>query len=128
MAKLKYWVALGEHPSFSRDDHYVMQVFFNGQPNTASAGLFPLYVEAESLEAARSKLHAFIDERINHEIHMRGIDKKIEIKQAKRDAFAAQPVIADSDINQLTIGEFVGAKIVEPRSDTEGVLNLEDLL
>jgi hypothetical protein len=127
MANKKYWVAIGEHALFTKDDNHMMYVYPWGQPGAGSP-LHSKFVDAGSVEDARRMIHAFIDERLDHELHMVKLDRVIEKKQEKREAFKASPVISDADINQLTIGEFVGTKTKEPRSDTEGVLNLEDLL
>lgn len=126
--KKKYWIALGESSMFTRDDHYVFNVFYTGQPGTSGASLFPKFVEANSLQEVREKLHAFIDERLDHEIHMHGLEQFIEKKKQKADSFKSSEKVPDSEINQLSIGDFVGEKPTTRKSDTEGILNLEDLL
>lgn len=128
MAKKKYWIALGEHAMFTRDDHYVMQVFFTGQANTAGAGLFPKFVDADSLEDARAKLHAFIDERIDHELHMAVVEKGADKIKAKRDAYKASDPRPDSEVDSLSIGGFVNADPKIKKSENDGFLDLETLL
>jgi hypothetical protein len=127
MARKKYWVALGEHSAFTRDDHYLFQVFFTGQKNGSSYGLHPRFMEADDLESARAKLHAFVDERINHEIHMMKLDAASARVNEKREEVRARPRVEDGDVNQLSIGGAVN-ELPGPRSETEGLLNLEDLL
>jgi hypothetical protein len=128
MPKLKYWMALGEHGAFTRDDHYIFQVFFTGQPGDKAAGLMPKYIEADDLEEARRKMHAFVDERIDHVIHMAKLDKIGDEKKKRVAAVKAAPTIPDSDIQSLSIGVPVNADPKAIKSDTEGLLNLEELL
>jgi hypothetical protein len=126
----KYWIAIGEHGSFTKNDHYIFQVFFTGQSNGKGYGLMPRFIEAESLEVARAQLHAFVDERIDHEFHMLHVDKGAQKIKEKRDAFKARPPVKDSDIDSLSIGGFVGDK-PKPKDEhggTEGLLNLGDLV
>ena len=90
--------------------------------------MLPKFVEAGDIEDARQKLHAFIDERLDHELHMIGIEKVVEKTQQKREAYKAAPKVADSDITQLTIGEFVNEDPKAKGNDTDGLLDLESLL
>lgn len=128
MPKLKYWVALGEHGAFTKDDHYIFQVFYSGQSGDKGAGLVPLFVEADDLEEARKKLHEFIDKRIDHAIHSSGLEVIGKEIRKKRDAIKAAPTIPDGDIQSLSIGLAVNIDPKAAKSDTEGLLNLEDLL
>lgn len=127
MDKSKYWIAIGGHPHFTRDDNHIMYVYPWGHVGSGQP-LMSKFFEADDIESVRDKLHAFVDEHINHEIHMRGLVKKVDENKVKREQFKSSRVIPDEDINQLTIGEFVGDNPKAARSDTEGVLNLEDLL
>ena len=126
--KKKYWIAVGEHPMFTRDDHHVLQVFLTGQPNERASCLLPKFVDAESLEDARIKMHAFIDERIDHEKHMVKIDVLSIAKEKIREKIRQIPMVADTDVNQLTIGGLVNEDVKAPRSKTDGLINLDDLL
>jgi hypothetical protein len=124
----KYWVAIGEHPMFTKNDNHIFYVFPSGQVGTSGTPLMSHFVSADSLEAARSQIHAFVDERINHELHMLEMDKITSKNTEKREKYKASNPIPDSDVNQLSIGEFVNENPKAARSDTEGIMNLDDLL
>lgn len=128
MAKLKYWMALGEHGAFTRDDHYIFQVFFAGQSGDKGAGLLPKFIEAEDLADARKKMHAFVDERIDHALHMLELDRYRAEKDKRVAAVKATQTIPDSDIQSLSIGVPINIDPKSVKSGTEGLLNLEDLL
>ena len=128
MAAKKYWVALGEHAAFTEHDRYVLQILYSTQSGGSGRSLTPKFIEADDFESARIKLHAFIDEHINHELHMLGLEAAAAKSQQKREAFKAGPKIEDSEVTSISIGEFVndGAKKNAPIS--AALLNLEELL
>ena len=128
MANRKYWIALGEHPMFTRDDNHIFYAFPAGQPGSGGTPLQAKFVDAIGLEEARARLHAFIDERLDHEIHMAKLEKEADKISAKREKFKASTPVADSDVNSLSIGGFVNEDPKAAKSNTAGLLDLETLL
>jgi hypothetical protein len=124
----KYWVALGEHSAFTKNDRYVLQILYSGQSGSAGYGLLPKFVEADDLESARRQLHAFIDERIDHELHMIKVEHIANKIHIKRENFKSKPKIADNKVDSISIGGFVNEDPKAASSSTEGLLNLDDLL
>lgn len=128
MSKPKYWIALGGHEAFTRDDHYIFQTFLTGQTNGKGYHLSPKFIEAEDLEDARSKLHAFIDERINQALNVAELGEEGKRIEKKRAAIKAAPTIPDSDIESLSIGVPVNVDPEVVKSKTPGLLDLNELL
>ena len=120
MAKYKYWLALGEHSLFTRDDNHVCYVFPAGQPGSNGTTLLSKFIEAEDIEDARKKLHAHIDERIDHELHM----QKLEAPRPAPAPRKYERSTVDMDIESLSIGE----STPQGKPMKEGLLDLNDLL
>lgn len=91
----KFWIALSENPFFTKDDHYIFYVFYGNQGNGKGYPLLPKFIESEDIEDARRKLHAFVDERIDHELHMEKMDAAGRVADAKK--------VSDEGIDSLTI-------------------------
>lgn len=126
--KKKYWVGMAEHGLFTKNDNHLLFVHPWGQVGNKGVPLESHFVEADDIESAREKLHAFIDERLDHEIHMAGLEKAVAKNEEKRAKYKASEPIPDEDVSQLSIGEFVNENPKAGRSETDGVMNLEDLL
>lgn len=127
MPKKKYWIAFGEHPLFTRDDNHVCYVFPGGQPGSNGTSLLSKYMEADDLESARAKLHAYIDERLDHEIHMCSMEGRIQgERDALTEAMANTEEVADSQVTSLSIGAPVNHK--KKQAPKDSLLRMEDIL
>lgn len=104
----KLWISIGETPSMS--------------------ACTTKEIHGENIELVRAKMHAFVDERLEHAIHMESVAAAAAELQAKRDEFRKNSAQVDDSITSLTIGKFVGTKPVQRRSTTEGTLNLGDIV
>ena len=124
MSKLNFWIALGENPTFTKDDHYLFYVFYSGQKNGSGNPLYPKFISVDSLEHARRELHAFVDSSVDRAIHMAVLESEISEKKAQREEFKKSSPKSDSSIDSLRIGGFVGGPLEEPRSLNKDLMDL----
>ena len=125
----RFWIALGEHPEFAKDDKRMCYVFFSSQRDNAGYPLQDCFIEADGIEEARSKLKAFIDKICDHARHM----VKLEAVPSKAERIAKKKAVEisiDAQVDSLIIGDVVGRKASEPIPNPthDDLLDLKDLL
>jgi hypothetical protein len=101
--KKKYWIAIGEHSNFTKDDHHIFWVFHSDQPNGKGYPLDPKFVEADELESARKAMHAFVDEKVDHVIHMANINRKANEYIGAQKKAIIDDIAKSSDSMSLSI-------------------------
>jgi hypothetical protein len=128
MGKLKYWLGLSENSQFTAEDNYIFRVFYKGQSGGAGYPLVPKFFETDDIEAARKEMHAFVDERCDHYIHMKGLVKSCEEREKVDEVLRKIEPKPDWEIDSISIDGIVGDPR-KPSSDMDqGLLDLGDLL
>ena len=127
--KLRFWLALGEHSEFSKEDKRMFYVFFASQKDNMGNPIQDHFVEAEDIEDARTKLKDLIDKTCDHATHM----AKLESAPSKAERILKKKVVeiaTDDQIDSLVIGDVVGRKKAEPIPNPthNDLLDLKDLL
>jgi hypothetical protein len=78
----------------------------------------------DNMEVVRCRMHAFVDERINHAMHMAELVAACEAKKAMRERFLRSVPISDSQVTSLSVGQYVGVPPKEEKSLNEDLLDL----
>lgn len=72
-------------------------------------------ISGDNMEIIRCKMHAFVDERMNHAGHMAELEARCQAKVAMREHFLGNVPVSDSQVTSLSIGEYVGVPPKEGR-------------
>ena len=81
-------------------------------------------ISDNNMEVVRCQMHAFVDERINHAMHMAELVAACEAKKAMREHFLGSVPVSDREVNSLSIGQYVGVPPKEEKSLNEDLLDL----
>ena len=108
----RFWLAIGRWGAFTDEDNHTFLVWPRSYVKKAPIQLMPKFIDAKDLEEARRKAHYFIDKMFNDYTN---VDKA-------NGAYTPPPPDEAIGLDGLTIE---GAT---PKKDTEGLLNLGDLV
>lgn len=119
--KLKFWLAFGESPIFSKKDRtmfYVVPADGNTEMRLGHQG----FVEAENIEDARRDMIALVEKWYQHELHMDKLEAGIQVRTERRSIDSK----LDAQTTSLTIGS--SEPVEKPASNENGILDLLDFM
>jgi len=124
--KKKVWIAVAEHPHFTQDDHHIFKVFFTGQKNQSGYCLSPAFISADNTQELRVAAHAAVDRYFDQIVCVAVLEEASEEKKIRREELMSAEMVADSDVNSLSIGGFVNKPKKEGAEGSDGLLDLDD--
>lgn len=125
--KNKLWVGIGRCGSFTEGDCHIFRVWPNDPvwEKNKSRDLMPKFIDAKSLEDARSQAHWFIDKMFNEWVKF---DTPDAIVPAQVSAPSQPWTPPPSGIEGLESLSIEGAGTEEVKQSNGDLLNLGDLL
>jgi hypothetical protein len=113
--KNRFWLAIGRQGVYSEEDNFIFRVWPKAESKNHSWDLMPKFIEGESLEDARRRLHWFIDKMFN--------DFYVPADK-EAGTYVPPPSPTMDGLDSLTIGSSPAGEV---KSNTDGLLNLGDL-
>lgn len=105
---MKFYSGFFEWPWFSKDDNVIFQVILKEHYGTLQIPTH--FVEAETAEEGRVKLHALVDKLFEHKAHMEMLERVGAESKARH-----QQLVADlREVQSISIGEDPGSKPAPP--------------